>query len=37
MAYDRVKDSGPGREGICFAIEDMTEIKFLVLNKIGRL
>jgi len=27
-----VKDSGIGREGIRFAIEDMTEIRLLVLR-----
>lgn len=37
MPYGGVKDSGLGREGIRFAIEDMTEIKLLVLNKVGRL
>ena len=36
MPYGGVKDSGIGREGVRFAIEDMTEIKVLVLNKIGR-
>jgi acyl-CoA reductase-like NAD-dependent aldehyde dehydrogenase len=32
MPYGGVKDSGLGREGIRFAIEDMTEIKMLVLR-----
>jgi acyl-CoA reductase-like NAD-dependent aldehyde dehydrogenase len=27
-----VKDSGLGREGLRYAIEEMTEIKLLVLN-----
>lgn len=32
MPYGGVKDSGLGREGIRFAIEDMTEIKLLVIR-----
>ncbi len=32
MPYGGVKDSGLGREGIRFAIEDMTEIRLLVLR-----
>lgn len=32
MPYGGVKDSGLGREGIRFAIEDMTEIKLMVLR-----
>ena len=32
MPYGGVKDSGLGREGIRFAIEDMTEIKLFVLR-----
>jgi len=27
-----VKQSGFGREGICYAIEEMTELKLLSLN-----
>ena len=26
------RDSGIGREGLCYAIEDMTEPKLLVMN-----
>jgi len=37
MPYGGIKDSGLGREGIRFAIEDMTEIKMLLMNKLGRL
>lgn len=32
MPYGGVKDSGLGREGIKFAIEDMTEIRMMVLR-----
>jgi acyl-CoA reductase-like NAD-dependent aldehyde dehydrogenase len=35
MPYGGVKESGLGREGIRFAIEDMTEIRLMVLNRIG--
>jgi len=37
MPYGGVKQSGLGREGLRFAMEEMTEIKLLVLNKPGRL
>ncbi len=32
MPYGGVKDSGVGREGVRYAIEEMTEIKLLVVN-----
>ena len=32
MPYGGVKDSGLGREGVKFAIEDMTEIRLLVIR-----
>lgn len=31
MPYGGSKDSGQGREGIRYAIEDMTEIRIMVL------
>lgn len=37
MPYGGVKNSGLGREGVRFAIEEMSEIKLLVLNRAGRL
>ena len=37
MPYGGIKDSGLGREGVRFAIEDMTEIKLLVMNRLGRI
>lgn len=36
MPYGGVKDSGLGREGIRFAIEDMTEIRLMVMRDPGR-
>jgi len=33
MPYGGVKDSGFGREGVRFAIEDMTEIRLLVIRR----
>ena len=37
MPYGGVKSSGLGREGVRYAMEEMTEMKLLVLNKLGRL
>ena len=34
-SWGGVKDSGLGREGLRFAMEDMTEIRLMVLNRIG--
>jgi len=33
MPYGGVKDSGFGREGPRFALEEMTELKLLVINR----
>ncbi len=35
MPYGGVKDSGFGREGVPYAMEDMTEIKSLIINERG--
>jgi len=37
MPYGGIKDSGFGREGVRFAMQDMTEPKLLVLSKVGRI
>ena len=34
MPYGGTKESGLGREGICFSMEDMTEIRLMVIRKI---
>jgi glyceraldehyde-3-phosphate dehydrogenase (NADP+) len=35
MPYGGVKDSGFGREGLKYAIEEMTELKLLAINSKG--
>ena len=37
MPYGGVKNSGTGREGLRYAIEEMTELKLLTFNRLGRL
>jgi acyl-CoA reductase-like NAD-dependent aldehyde dehydrogenase len=37
MPYGGVKDSGIGREGIRYAIEDLTERRILLLKNMGNL
>jgi acyl-CoA reductase-like NAD-dependent aldehyde dehydrogenase len=38
MPYGGVKDSGSGREGVRYAMQEMTELKFAVINpELGRL
>jgi glyceraldehyde-3-phosphate dehydrogenase (NADP+) len=34
MPYGGVKDSGLSREGLRYAIEDMTELRLLVFNRV---
>jgi len=33
MPYGGVKESGMGREGVKYAIEEMTELKLVVFNR----
>jgi acyl-CoA reductase-like NAD-dependent aldehyde dehydrogenase len=35
MPYGGVKDSGQGREGLRWAIEDMTELRIMVIAQPG--
>jgi glyceraldehyde-3-phosphate dehydrogenase (NADP+) len=35
MPYGGMKESGVGREGVKYAIDEMTELKFLALNLRG--
>ena len=35
MPYGGVKDSGLSREGLRYAIEDMTELRMLAINRVG--
>ena len=35
MAYGGVKDSGLGREGLRFAMQEMTEIRLMVIRTPG--
>jgi acyl-CoA reductase-like NAD-dependent aldehyde dehydrogenase len=37
MPYGGVKSSGSGREGLRYAIEEMTELKLLTFNSRGGL
>lgn len=37
QAYGGVKDSGIGREGIKYAIEDYTEVKVMVMKNAGKI
>lgn len=36
LPYGGVKDSGLGREGVAYAIEDMTEIRSLIFRRIPK-
>lgn len=34
MPYGGIKDSGAGREGVAFAMEDMSEVKVMLTKKL---
>lgn len=35
VQYGGIKESGAGREGVRYAMEDMTEMKLLLLKDVG--
>ena len=37
MKYGGVKDSGAGREGVRYAMEDFTEMRVLLMKEVGNL
>jgi acyl-CoA reductase-like NAD-dependent aldehyde dehydrogenase len=34
MPYGGIKDSGSGREGVAYAMEDMSEVKVMLMKSI---